>query len=216
MAELPSHPLRSQLLVIVGFETGLRISELCGLLVGDVWRNGACVSTLRMSRRRLKGGRRKGLRVRSREIPLNDRAREFICRYMEQREKDGPLDPRLPLFPSRQGRRGIARGQARRIIHGIFLQAGLDPAKTWAGHSLRRRFVRRIFDISDLETARIAVGHANALCTCAYLFLGESASIDAVMKIGRTTSAETGREVVTAIPDKEGSLDPDEYLGACI
>jgi len=216
MAALPSHPLRDQLLVVIGFESGLRTSEICDLRVGDLWRNGACVSTLRMNKRRRKGGRRVRSRVRSREIPINDRAREFISRYMQEREKDGPLDPRLPLFPSRQGRRAFGREQAWRIIRRIFLQAGLDPAKTWAGHSLRRRFVRRIFEISDLETARISVGHADAPRTCAYLFLGESASIDAVMKIGRTTGAGTTQEVLTAMPDEGGSLEADGYRGACV
>jgi integrase len=201
MAALPSHPLRSQLLVIIGFETGLRTSEICGLRTGDLWRNGACVSTLRFSKRRLKGGRRIGSRVRSREIPVNDRAREFISRYMQEREKDGPLDPRLPLFPSRQGRRALGREQAWRIIRGIFLQAGLDPARTWSGHSLRRRHIRRVFELSDLETARICAGHASPLSTASYLFLGLERAAECVLEIGRNKGTggpipQTGPELL--------------------
>ena len=199
MAELPSHPLRSQLLIVIGFETGLRTSEICDLRIGDLWRNGACVSTLRFSKGRLKGGRRIGSRVRSREIPVNDRAREFISCYMQEREKEGPVDPRLPLFPSRQGRRGIGREQAWRIIRGIFLKAGLDPAKTWSGHSLRRRHIRRIFDLSDLETAQICAGHASPLCTAGYLFLGLERAAEYVLQIGRTRG--TGGPIPQTAPE---------------
>jgi site-specific recombinase XerD len=163
------------------------------VMVRDVWRDGACLSTLRITRSRLKGGRGARARgVRSREIPLNERAREFITRYLQEREQAGPLYPLAPLFPSNRTRRGLSRCQAWRIIRHIFLGAGLDPAKTWSGHSLRRRFVRRVFDLTDLETARICAGHASALCTAGYLFVGETAAVQAMLEIGRIARTATG------------------------
>lgn len=47
---------RDRLLVVLGMETGLRISELSSLRVGEVWQAGAPVRVLRLSRARLKGG----------------------------------------------------------------------------------------------------------------------------------------------------------------
>jgi hypothetical protein len=54
---LPTRPLRDQLLVVMGMNTGLRLRELLGLTVGAVWRDGAPVSVLQVDRRNLKGGR---------------------------------------------------------------------------------------------------------------------------------------------------------------
>ncbi len=190
IAALKFFPLSEQVIVILGFETGLRLTELCRLPTGAVWRNGACVSVLRISRRFLKAGKVGAVRarsVRSREIPLNDHAREYLTHFLEDRERQGPLWPQAPLFPGRDGRKHLSRVQAWRIIRKIFLQAGCDPARTWAGHSLRRRFVRRIFEATNLEIARRSVSHASALTTAGYLFLetdGEAAT-QAVLNLSR-------------------------------
>jgi site-specific recombinase XerD len=208
LASLANHSFRDQALVVTGFETGLRISELCALEVGAVWRDGACLSTLRCSRSQLKGGR--GLRARSvasRCLPINERLREYLSRFLSERENAGPLNPRAPLFPSAKGRgrQPIERRHAWRLIRGIFLSAGLDPAKTWSGHSLRRRFVRRVFDASDLEIARVAVGHASAITTCAYLFLGGEAADRAILQIGRTGGAGSA-EILPAAGNSTAAL----------
>jgi len=211
LATVIQHPLRDAALLVLGLETGLRLSELCNLLVKDCWRDGACISTLRLNRARLKGGRsdpKRARRVASRSIPLNERAQEFVTRYLQEREKSGPLSPQAPMFPSRQGGTALRRWRAWQIIRTIFLAAGCDPARTWSGHSLRRRFVRRVFDLTDLETARVAVGHADALCTARYIFLGEESSNAAILKIGRTsttTDTQTGG-AVTAAPS--ATADP--------
>jgi integrase len=189
LASLDRHPLRSQTMWVLGAETGLRVSELCSLLIGDVWREGVCRSTLRLGRSRLKGGRKIGTararRTSSREIPLNEHAQVYVARYLQEREQSGPLNPQAPLFPSRQSRRGLTRWQAWRDIRKIFLDAGLDPSLTWSPGGLRRRFVRRVWAVSDLETAKTAVGHRSATTTAIYLFLGQESAVRSVLAIGR-------------------------------
>lgn len=208
LASIAAHPLRDQCLWVLGAETGLRLTELCGLRVGAVWRAGHCVSILRVSRRHLKGGRGPRARsVRSREIPLNDRAQEFISLYLQARESEGALHPLTPLFVSRKQGQPITRGQGWRIIRGIFLDAGLDPQKTWSGHSLRRRFLRRIFDVSDLETARLSISHVSTATTILYLSVGQDNANEAVLKIGRVNRPAGDAEQVL----KGGTLSP---LGA--
>ena len=136
-AELLRCAPRDRLLVVMGLETGLRLSELLSLRTGGVWKNGAPVSVLRVSRRQLKGGRGPRARsVYSRAIPLNERAREALSACLSGE----PENPEAPLFPSRKGGKTLGRRQGTRIVRKIFLNAGLDPNRVWGAHSLRRRF----------------------------------------------------------------------------
>jgi integrase/recombinase XerD len=178
---------RDRLLIELAFETGLRISELLGLRVSDVWRGGEPVRVLGVTRKRLKGGRGERARaVRSRTLPLNGRARTILLEHF-----GGTLPMALkkdaPLFSSRQGSgRAITRRQATRIIRRIFLAAGCDPSRVWAGHSLRRRFVRRVYDATkDINVTREAVGHRYIATTQMYLGLVEDAAHAAILAIGR-------------------------------
>jgi integrase len=186
LASLGTYPASEQCLLVLTLETGLRLNELCRLTVGSVWRNGACVPILRGSRRHGKGGR--GRRAPSvREIPLNEQAQEFLSRYLEERERKAPLWPLSPLFPGRDGRRSLSQVQAWRIIRRIFLQAGCDPAKTWAAGSLRRRFVRRIYEATNIEIARRCIQHASAITTAMYIRGDEDAesAAEAILALGR-------------------------------
>ena len=173
---------RNRLLVEMGFETGLRISELLGLRVGDVWQNGAPVRVLRVTRKRLKGGRGERARaVSSRAVSLNAKARAVL---IDQLGGHSLQDKDAPLFPSREGG-AITRRQATRVIRKIFLAAGLDPSRVWAGHSLRRRFVRRIYDATkDINVARAAVGHRWIATTQLYLGLDEEEAQEAILRLG--------------------------------
>lgn len=175
---------RDRLLIVIGFETGLRISELLGLRVADVWQAGSPVKTLRVARRRLKGGC--GVRassVKTRVIPLNGRAMSALLEHFENHP---PTDGYGPLFPSREGvGKSITRRQATRIIRKIFLLAGMDPSRTWASHSLRRRFVTRIYDQThDLDLARAAIGHRWVTTTQIYLGLDDEAAAAAILQLG--------------------------------
>ena len=176
---------RDRLLCVLGFETGLRISELLGLRLGDIWQGGApSVRVLRVTRNRLKSGRgERACSVRSRAVPLNSRARLTLLEHFG-RQVAPPKD--APLFPSREGGgRAITRRQATRIIRKIFLTAGCDTAGVWAGHSLRRRFVRRIFDATrDINITREAVGHRYIATTQLYLGLVEEEAHAAILAIG--------------------------------
>jgi len=175
---------RDRLLCVLGFQTGLRISELLGLRVGDVRQNGAPVRILRVTMNQLKGG--KGERARSvygRTIPLNAAARAALLDHFGTRPSP---DKDAVLFPSREGEnRAITRRQATRIIRKIFLAAGCDPSRVWAGHSLRRRFVRRIYAATkDIHVVRQAVGHAQISTTILYLGEVEEEAHTAILAIG--------------------------------
>lgn len=189
-AYLPRCRVRDALLIELGFETGLRISELLSLKVGDVWKAGAPLGLLKVPRRRLKGGR--GIRadlVRGRVIPLNERARAAIGAALSARQGAAECDA---LFPSRQGGgRALTRRQGSRIIRGIFRRAGLDPTRIWGGHSMRRRFVRRIYEATrDIELTRVAIGHRWVSTTQGYLAFGEEDAAEAILRIGAIPPAQ--------------------------
>ncbi len=154
---------RAALLVELGLEAGLRLSELLGLKVGDVWHAGQPKSVLRVMRHALKGGH--GVRrrsVRNRQIPLNAAARTALMNCLGQLGTNSGAD--APLFPSQKGggHLPIQRRHGGRLIKKIFLGAGLDPSPVWAGHSLRRRFVRRLYAATrDICLVRTAIGQSS-------------------------------------------------------
>lgn len=183
---LPHLATRDRLLIELGFETGLRLSELLSLRVRDVWRDGKPLEVLRTGRARLKGGR--GARARSvssRTIPLNTRAQAAIAAHLGDFEEKR-VEPSDPLF-SGQGRAQcpLTRQHAVRVIRKIFLGAGLSADRVWSGHSLRRRFVRRIHDATgDLNLVRQAVGHRWISTTQLYLGLEEERAATAILQLG--------------------------------
>lgn len=184
---LPLFSPRDRALIELGAQTGLRLSELLKLRIEDVWRDGAALPVLRVSRRNLKGGCGRHFRsVSSRTIPLNARARAALADYLDGVEARR-IPATSPLFPSRNraGRFPMCRQQAARIIRKIFLAAGLNPHRVWSGHSLRKRFVRRVLDATgDIDLARAAVGHRWVHTTQLYLGPREDEAQAAILAIG--------------------------------
>jgi len=146
---------------------------------------------LRVARRRLKGGR--GIHARSvtsRAIPLNARAREAIVAYL-----GGPeIRPaESPLFPSRNGKgaKAITRQAARNCIHRHLLGAGLSEDRVWGGHSLRKRFARKIYRATkDIHVTRAALGHRYLVTTQIYLGEAEEEAQFAIMRLGEAAYGE--------------------------
>lgn len=188
---LPQHLLcchpRDRALIELAAQTGLRLSELLKLRIHDVWQDGAPLPVLRVSRRNLKGGLgRRARSVSSRTIPLNVKAREALVGFLCGAEA-AKFPPEGPLFPSRNaaGHFPLCRQQAARIIRRICWEAGLSRHRVWSGHSLRKRFVRRVLDTTkDIDLARAAVGHRWIQTTQLYLGLRDDEAQAAIMAIG--------------------------------
>lgn len=206
LAYLPRCSARNRLLVVLGMETGLRLSELTGpfgLTVGDVWRGGGPVAVLRMDRRRLKGGRGIGSRskrVLSRNIPLNACAQDALVAALGGQPAQ---EPTAPLFQSRQGGRALTRRQATRVVGNICRAAGLDPLGVWSGGSLRQRYGRAVYALADrdINVARAALGHRWITTTQIYLGLEEEAAAAAIMALGarRNPSAPAAPVLLRAV-----------------
>lgn len=123
---------RNRTLLVLGFQTGFRASELGSIRIGDVFEGDAVRSHLTVERARMKGG--KGIRFRSvtsRTVPLNSRAQEAIAAYMASLlGEKGFIAPNDFLFRSQHGRNGIERWQINRIVQRAARQAGLLSGAT--------------------------------------------------------------------------------------
>ena len=116
-------------------------------------------------------------------------ARAAIQNLMESRLVDAGF-AELPLFQSRQG--ALKPRQARNLIRKCFISAGLPPEKTWSGHSLRRRFVQRLYSQTrDLDLVRTAVGHRWAATTQLYLGLNQDEADGAILRMGSLSELPT-------------------------
>lgn len=173
------HP-RNRLLIELGLETGLPLVALLRLRVSDVWSTRgtprdylACsVSTKQPNSR---------TPFKDRRVPLNRKAQEALRIYFSQ---IGRRSPHALLFPSRVAAAELDPASASRLVRKICEQAGLPRYKTWGGGSLRRRFVRRIYDLHGLNVARAAAGHSWIATTATTLGLEEEEAQSAVLELG--------------------------------
>lgn len=184
LSELPS--ARDRLLVVLGANTGLRISELLSLAVGQVWRDGSPSAVLQVARRHLKGGR--GARKRhvlSRRIPLNAAASTALSDYIIGRFGLRAPPPDAVLFKSqRHPHRAIGRLQAYLILREAAARAGLEGPV--APHSLRRTFAGDVYELTghDLVATQKLLGHSSPVVTANYLRPGQDKLDQVVMALG--------------------------------
>ena len=181
---------RDRMLLIVGTNVGYRITELLTWTVGQVLtRDRDIVREVTVSRARLKGGSGVHKRsVSSRRVVLNQRARGAVRDYIAS------LD-RIPsatdfLFQSREGEnRPLHRSQAHRILKTLCRACGIDTSRI-STHSLRKTFVRAVYDAShcDLIKTQRIVGHASPLITARYLETTQSDLDDLVLGIAQPVS----------------------------
>jgi len=116
IAALKEFSLRDQALIILGLNTGFRITEILSLTVGQVWDAGRVKAQVKVSRAQLKGGRgRHRKTVVSRSVPLNAAVTAVLEQYLFARFGSGAADPLAPLFPSRKHGASITRWQANRF-----------------------------------------------------------------------------------------------------
>lgn len=170
---------RDRLLLVLGCGTGLRVSELLSLRVGDVWREGGPLPELVIGRSRLKGGRgRHCRRVRNRRIVLTAPVREALGGFLAGQR---PAAEAFLFGGGRGSDRPLNRSQVFRILRAAVRDCGLPEVRI-STHCFRKTFVRRVYAASghDLIATQRIIGHANPMTTAAYLETTEAA-MDAVV-----------------------------------
>lgn len=166
---------RDRAIFIVGLKTGLRISEILSITIGQIFQNGKITNHLSIPKRYMKG------KVEGRNVPLHEEARTAIGLWLIELNKliELPLD--VPLFSGRKdSARAITRVQAWRLLEKAFDKAGLEgPLAT---HTLRKTFAQRVhkklnFNLVDTQ---LAMAHRSIQSTIKYLS-GDNEKVDAAI-----------------------------------
>jgi site-specific recombinase XerD len=132
--------------------TGLRVSELCALRLGDV-ETGERKGTLIV---------RRGKGAKHRELPLNADVRTAINQYLAVR-------PRVDddhLFLSQKTKQGLSTQAVTDVVARYARLAGLEHVTP---HTLRHTFGKGLLDAGvDLVTVAALLGHTNLNTTAIY------------------------------------------------
>lgn len=136
------------------YSSGLRVSELTGLNVGDLDLASGMVRVLG------KGGK-------ERIVPVGSKALEAVGRYLALR---GYPDETAPLFLGNRGQR-INRRSVARIVT---CQAGqIETFRAVSPHTLRHTFATHLLEQgADLRSIQELLGHASLSTTQKYTHLG--------------------------------------------
>jgi integrase/recombinase XerD len=158
-AEESSDPqaLRFALLIELLYGSGLRVSELVGLPLSALGRDGRMVSV------RGKGGK-------DRLAPVSEPARRALEAYLPVRKSFIAAGRSSPyLFPSKDSRLGfLTRQRFAQLLKERALAAGLDPARV-SPHVLRHAFATHLLDHgADLRAVQKMLGHADIATTEIY------------------------------------------------
>jgi len=155
----PSDPqnLRFKALIELLYGSGLRVTELVGLKLSALDRDGRVLAV------RGKGGK-------DRLAPVSEPARLALVAYLAVRRSFiSPEQSSLYLFPSRDSRQGyLTRQRFAQLLKERAIAAGLDPAKV-SPHVLRHAFATHLLDHgADLRAVQKMLGHADIATTEIY------------------------------------------------
>ncbi len=152
--------IRLVALLEVLYATGLRVSELVGLPLTAIARDGLLL------RVRGKGGK-------ERLVPLSEPARDALVRYLEVREHfliPGREAKQAPwLFPSRIAHDGyLTRQRFAQLLKELAMEAGIEPRRV-SPHVLRHAFATHLLNHgADLRSVQLMLGHADISTTQIY------------------------------------------------
>ena len=166
------YAVRDRCLVELGFNVGLRITNLVRLTVGQVCHNGRPRSYLSIPANQMKSRR-------GHSIPLNSPAKARIDEMLRWKKHVGePTDPGAPLFRSREGGHMTTR-RAAQIISAAAERAGLEPGVST--HSLRKTLATTLMERGvSLRVVQELLGHRELATTAQYLGVGRTALEDGV------------------------------------
>jgi integrase len=160
-----SHP-RDHIVFSVALGTGLRLGEIVGLNVGDLFfPDGRPKSRIRLRGEIAKGGRAADVFL---PAALVAKLQPFWAYKLGRRER---LDPSAPLFCN-QGRRRISRRRVQVVFRAWQVIAGFG--RLYPFHGLRHSAVSNVYRASrDLFLAQRFARHASPLTTIIYTHVSD-------------------------------------------
>lgn len=154
-----SEGLRLVALLEILYATGLRVSELVGLPLSAISRDGRILIV------RGKGGK-------ERMVPLSEPASDAIDVYKDVRDSFMPKGRRGAgerwLFPSRAKQGYLTRARFGQLMKELAVEAGLDPRRV-SPHVLRHSFASHLLAHgADLRSLQQMLGHSDIATTQIY------------------------------------------------
>jgi len=180
------YAIRDRAWILLGANTGFRISELLSIRVCQVWQDSAIRSQITVSKTNMKGKKR------ARTMVLNERAADAIELLLRSSKLTHPFHAQSYLFHA-QGdvTRPMTRRQAHRIMVTAASNAGVS-CKKLSSHSLRKTFASNLWDSPCVQRdivklARI-LGHDRPTNTFRYIQFLDDSLEQAVMGLGKRFS----------------------------
>jgi site-specific recombinase XerD len=172
---------RDYLLILFKYNTGLRIGELCKLVVTNVSHEGAPRDEVYLPATITKTGK-------SRDVPLNDVAQECVAKLLAfNRERGFSTAPMAPLFPWKNHKKLPPR-EAQRMMQQLREKVGLTPKAT--PHTLRHSFASELVrNGATLPTVKSLLGHQRLSSTQIYTHTTDQERRAAVQSLGRRPRA---------------------------
>ena len=152
--------IRLAALLEVLYATGLRVSELVGLPLTAIARDGLLL-------------RVRGKGDKERLVPLSEPARDALVRYLSIREHflvPGRESQQAPwLFPSRIAQDGyLTRQRFAQLLKELAVEAKIEPHRV-SPHVLRHAFATHLLNNgADLRSVQLMLGHADISTTQIY------------------------------------------------
>lgn len=155
------HRWRNRALLVLGCRTGMRVSELLALQIGQIWDGSKTRYRVYLDRRDTKG------KTYGASIVLHPRAAAALDKLIRSR---GQISPGDWLFPSqRTSTRPMRRVTAWCVLHDAFVAAGVSGRS--GTHCMRKTFAQNVHRAlgGDLFRLAKAMRHTSPLTTLAYL-----------------------------------------------
>lgn len=154
---LHNKSIRDYTLFVLGINSGLRVSDLLNLRVGDVASSSGKLHD-RITLTEQKTGKKK-------DFPISDASRKALAELLSS---SGGLNQDRPLFSSRKGNAPITRGQAWRILKDAAKFAGIkDNIGT---HTMRKTFGYHAYKKGlDLSLIQKLLNHSSPAITLSYI-----------------------------------------------
>lgn len=155
---------RDRLLFIIGINSGLRISDLLTLKVGDVRGKDSLILVVEDENgKKRKKQMREQKTKKSKTFRFNKSIKNAVAELIPQEASDSDW-----LFPSRKGDKPITRVQAYRILNDAAQSVGIEDQI--GCHTLRKTWGYWAYQISgDIATIQTTLNHSHPSVTLRYI-----------------------------------------------
>ncbi|MBI1245543.1 MAG: tyrosine recombinase [Alphaproteobacteria bacterium] len=146
-------------IVEILYSSGLRVSELAGLRLGALSRDGRFLIV-------------RGKGDKERLVPLSPPAREAIEAWLVARKADPNAAKSRNLFPTGAAAGHITPARIAQLLKELAVKAGIEPRRL-SPHVLRHAFASHLVDRgADLRAVQQMLGHADIATTQIYTHVG--------------------------------------------